>query len=186
MKHLFTSIVIVLCEITHFNTKTHTQRHTRIHYINVTVFANGQGDRSSIPSRFLLKTQKMVLDTTFLIIQHYKGRIMGEVKQTWEWSNPSLRRRCSSYWKGSLGVVLFTHTHTHTYIYIYIYIYILEIYIIKKKIYIYILTYNLKHQIWTMLNNADDSMFHVRWIYTIFRYLEACFYDKVYHGVCVK
>ena len=41
-------------------------------------FANGLGDRGSIPGRVLPKTQKMVLNASLLNIQHYKGRIKGK------------------------------------------------------------------------------------------------------------
>ena len=51
------------------------------------VFANGPGDRSSIPGRVIPKTQKIVHDTAFLNTQHYKVRIKGKVKQSREWSN---------------------------------------------------------------------------------------------------
>ena len=44
-----------------------------------TVFANGLGDRSSIPGRIIQKTQKMVLDAALLNTQHYKVWI--------KWSN---------------------------------------------------------------------------------------------------
>ena len=46
------------------------------------VFANGPGDRGSIP-----KTQKMVLDAALLNTQHYKVRIKDKVEQYWEWSS---------------------------------------------------------------------------------------------------
>ena len=36
------------------------------------VFANGPGDRGSIPGRVIPKTQKMVLDAALLSTQHYK------------------------------------------------------------------------------------------------------------------
>ena len=52
-----------------------------------TVFANGPGDRDSIPGRVIPKTQKMVLDVALLNTQHYKVRIKGKVEQSWEWSN---------------------------------------------------------------------------------------------------
>ena len=51
------------------------------------VFANGTGDRGSIPGRFILKTQKMFLDAALFKIQHYKVRIKGKVEQSWEWSS---------------------------------------------------------------------------------------------------
>ena len=62
-----------------------------------TVFADGPGDRGSIPSRIIPKTQKMVFDATLLKTQHYKVRIKVF------WSNPGKRvapsptLRCSSY-----------------------------------------------------------------------------------------
>ena len=39
------------------------------------VFANGLGDRNSIPGQAIPKTQKMVLDSALLNTQHYKVRI---------------------------------------------------------------------------------------------------------------
>ena len=45
------------------------------------VFANNLGDRGSIPSRIILKTQEMRLGATLLNTQHYKVRIKGK------WSN---------------------------------------------------------------------------------------------------
>ena len=44
------------------------------------VFANGPGDRGSIPGRVIPKTLKMVLDTTLLNTQHYKVWIKGSVE----------------------------------------------------------------------------------------------------------
>ena len=41
----------------------------------VRVFANGQGDRGSIPGRVIPKTLKMVLDTSLLNTRQYKERI---------------------------------------------------------------------------------------------------------------
>ena len=38
----------------------------------VRVFANGPGDRGSIPGRVIPKTRKIVLDATLLNTQHYK------------------------------------------------------------------------------------------------------------------
>ena len=46
------------------------------------VFANGLGDRSSIPGRVIPKTPKMVLDAALLNTQHYKIRIKGKVEQS--------------------------------------------------------------------------------------------------------
>ena len=61
------------------------------------VFANGPGDRGSIPGRVISKTQKMVLDAALFNTQHYKVRTKGK------WSNSKNRvassptPRCSSY-----------------------------------------------------------------------------------------
>ena len=51
------------------------------------VFANGLGDRGSIPARVLPKIQKMVLDASLLNTQHYKVRIKGKVEQSKELSS---------------------------------------------------------------------------------------------------
>ena len=51
------------------------------------VFANGPGDRGSIPGRVIPKTQKMVLDAALLNTQYYKLRIKGKVEQSREWSS---------------------------------------------------------------------------------------------------
>ena len=45
------------------------------------VFANDSGDLDSIPGRVIPKTLKMVLDTSLLDAQQYKGRIEGKVEQ---------------------------------------------------------------------------------------------------------
>ena len=46
------------------------------------MFANGPGDRGSIPGRVIPKIQKIVLDVTLLNTQHYKVRIKGKVEQS--------------------------------------------------------------------------------------------------------
>ena len=46
------------------------------------VFANGPGDRGSIPGRVIPKTKKMVLDSALLNTQHYKVMIKGKVEQS--------------------------------------------------------------------------------------------------------
>ena len=51
------------------------------------VFANGPGDRGSIPGRVVPKTQKMVLDTSLLSSQYDKVRIKGKVEQSREWNS---------------------------------------------------------------------------------------------------
>ena len=55
------------------------------------VFANGPGDRGSIPAQVIPKTQKMVLDAALLNTQHYKVWIKGKVEQS------PTPRWCSSY-----------------------------------------------------------------------------------------
>ena len=50
----------------------------------VRVFANGPGDRGSIPGRVIPKTQKMVLDAVLLNTQYYKVYIKGKVQQSKE------------------------------------------------------------------------------------------------------
>ena len=51
------------------------------------VFAHGPGELGSIIGRVILKTQKMVPDSTLLKTQHYKERIKCKVKQSRERSN---------------------------------------------------------------------------------------------------
>ena len=51
------------------------------------MFANGPGDRGSIPGQVIPKTQKIVLDANLLNTQLYQVRIKGKVKQSWEWSS---------------------------------------------------------------------------------------------------
>ena len=51
------------------------------------VFANGLGNLGSIPSPVILKTLKMVQDTSLLNTQQYKVRIKGKVKQSRERSS---------------------------------------------------------------------------------------------------
>ena len=48
------------------------------------VFANGPGDRGSIPGQVIPKTQKTVLYATLLSTQYYKVRIKGKVEQSRE------------------------------------------------------------------------------------------------------
>ena len=51
------------------------------------VFANCLGDRGSIPGWVILKTQKIVLDTSLLNTQYYKVCIKGKVEQSRERSS---------------------------------------------------------------------------------------------------
>ena len=51
------------------------------------VFANGPGDKGSIPGCVIPKTQKMVFDAALLNTQHYKVWIKGKVEQSREWSS---------------------------------------------------------------------------------------------------
>ena len=52
-----------------------------------TVFANGPGERVSIPGLVIQNDSKMVLDAALLNIQHYKIRIKSTVEQSREWSS---------------------------------------------------------------------------------------------------
>ena len=51
------------------------------------VFANGPGDRDSIPGRVISTTQKMVLDAALFNTQQYKVRVKGKAEQSREWSS---------------------------------------------------------------------------------------------------
>ena len=70
------------------------------------MFANGPGDRGSIPSRVIPKTPKMVLDISLLNIQHYKLRINGNWINPGKGVAPSPTPRCSSYWKKRVHVAV--------------------------------------------------------------------------------
>ena len=64
------------------------------------VFTNGPGDRGSIPSWIIPKTQKMVIDSSLLNSQHYKVWIKGKVEQFKERSSIlpyTLKRELSSH-----------------------------------------------------------------------------------------
>ena len=55
------------------------------------MFANGPGDRGSIPGRVIPKTfKKMVLDTSLLKTQYYKVRIKDKEEQSREKSSTLL------------------------------------------------------------------------------------------------
>ena len=51
------------------------------------VFTNGSGDRGSVPGHVILKTLKMVLDTSLLNTLQYKVRIKGKAVQSKERSS---------------------------------------------------------------------------------------------------
>ena len=51
------------------------------------VFANGPGDRNSIPGRVIPKSLKMVLDSSLLNSQQYEARIKAKVEQSRERSS---------------------------------------------------------------------------------------------------
>ena len=63
------------------------------------VFANGPGDRGSIPGRVTPKTLKMVLDTSLFNTQQYTVRIKGKVGNPGKEVAPSPTSRCGSYRK---------------------------------------------------------------------------------------
>ena len=50
-------------------------------------FANGPGNRGSVPGCVISKTLKVVLDTSLLNTQQYKVRTKGKVEQSWERSS---------------------------------------------------------------------------------------------------
>ena len=50
----------------------------------IKVFANGLGDRGSIPGPVITMTQKMVLDAALF---NFKARIKDKVEECREWSN---------------------------------------------------------------------------------------------------
>ena len=56
-------------------------------YLAVRVFANGLGDRGSIPGQVIPKTQKMILEAFLLNTQHYKVCLKGKVEQSRERSS---------------------------------------------------------------------------------------------------
>ena len=96
------------------------------------MFANGPGDRGSIPGRVIPKTQKMVLDAALLNTQHYKVRIKGKVEQSREWSSDL---GVVAIEKGAFGSPS-TKVTNFTYIYVYIYVAYVGV-----CIYIYIYTH---------------------------------------------
>ena len=51
------------------------------------VFANGLGDRGSIPGQDIPKTQKIVLDAILLNTQDYKVRMKNKLEQSRKWSS---------------------------------------------------------------------------------------------------
>ena len=71
------------------------------------VFANGPGDRGSIPGDVIPKTFKMVLDTSLHNSQQYKICIKGKVEQPRERSSAFLDKK--KLLKGSLLVALDSH-----------------------------------------------------------------------------
>ena len=70
------------------------------------VFTNGPGDLGSIPCRVILKTLKMVLDTSLLNTQQYKLRIKSKVEQHWERSCalPYIAIEKGAFWSSSTTV----------------------------------------------------------------------------------
>ena len=91
------------------------------------VFANGPGDRGSIPGRVIPKTQKIVPDTALLNTQHYKVRIKGKVEQSMERSSLlPLNLGVVAIEKGAFGLpfikvanfTLFRRGHAFYYIYL--------------------------------------------------------------------
>ena len=141
-------IYIYICSLTYIH------KYSRMHYLYIWYVY--------LASRFswnhvLLKTQKMVLDTSLLNTRHYKVHINTEKEV-----EPSYTPQCGTYLKKSFWVALnyscqlyiYIYIYTHTgniYIYIYIYIYTytyIQIHIYTcthTHIYIYIYTYIHRH-----------------------------------------
>ena len=69
--------------------------------IMIRVFANGPGDRDSIPGRVISMTQKWYFMPPCLT-QHYKVRIKREVEQSQEWSSTPLHLGVVAIEKGAL------------------------------------------------------------------------------------
>ena len=68
------------------------------------VFTNGTGDRGSILSRVIPKTQKMELDISLLNTQHYKVCIKGKVEKSMERNSAlPLHFNVVAVEKGALG-----------------------------------------------------------------------------------
>ena len=84
------------------------------------VFANGPGDRGSIPGQVIPKVQKMVLDAALLNTQHYKVKIKGKLGQSREWSSAPLHLGVVAIEKWAFVSPL---TKVANLLYIYIYIY---------------------------------------------------------------
>ena len=136
----------------------------------VRVFANDLEDLSQIPGRVIPKTQKMVLDASLLNTQHYKVWIKGK------WSNPGKRVApsqtpwFSSYWKGSLRVILdygrqllYKYIYMFLFIYIYVYMYVLiYTYIYVLFIYIYIHMFFIYTYIYIYFFSSYNVWKHVR------------------------
>ena len=94
------------------------------------VFANGPGDRGSIPGQLISKSQKKVLDATLLNTQQYKLRIKGKVEQSREWSctvpytsmQKKFKKEPSGYpWLKSPTLILHVDNSLSLSLYIYIY-----------------------------------------------------------------
>ena len=82
---------------------TYTKDYLWLHYLLILEFANSPGNRGSIPGRVIPKTQKMVLDASFLNTLHYKVRIKDKWGNPRKGVAPSPPLQCSSYWKGAFG-----------------------------------------------------------------------------------
>ena len=72
------------------------------------MFANGPGDRGSIPGRVIPKTLKMVLHTSFLNTQYYKVLIKGKLEQSRE-RGSALLYTSVAFWSPLTTVAYFTY-----------------------------------------------------------------------------
>ena len=69
-----------------------------------TVFTNGPGDQSSIPSQVIPKTQKMELEVSISNIEYYKVRKKGEWCSPRKGDEAFPKPRYSNFEKGAFGL----------------------------------------------------------------------------------
>ena len=89
--------------------------------IKIKIIANGPGDWISIPGQFIPKTQKTVLDATWLNTHYFKVMIKGKVEQSREKSSPPHTHFIVvNIEKGAFGTPSTKVANNLLYIYIYV------------------------------------------------------------------
>ena len=145
----------------------------------VRVFADGSGDRGSIPGRVIPKTQKWYLIPPCLTLSiiRYGSRV--------KWSNPgkgvasSPSPWCSSYWKGSLWVSLDSGGQLYVYYYV-------RFFILQSKI-IYFLVVTQMHIIKEWIAKEATLIATTVYIYIyIYIYSHCMIYIYIYIGYVSK